>query len=465
MSLMEKVIPDFMRKHKYIQLPSKTNVVVSSLLLSLFFCFVPVLGSFAQNDSVVKSLVLQYNSATGKAKKRLSQEIIRLNPAFDVVYKSIKNSAFSNDVQRGFLDYPVVTANGLQHPNIVFVPNDYDPHKSYRVRLSLHGAVSNPDPNRVHLYVNKADTGWASVEELVLFPAAWSFSQWTDKSQYENIAALLTFIKQTYNVDDNGVYIVGVSDGGVGTYHIAGRYPTPFASFVPFIGSLEPLFWIGTSPYYLRSYSSLPFFIVNTVDDPIFKFDVAQAYVSALKKQGGPTSFFKVDTCGHNLNWYPILKDTIRSFTKAMRRNPFPETVTFSADTTHDFNRKFWVEIVELGRVKGETVLDDPNVVTIAGQMFPAFRHDRKFGQIEARKVANRVDIKTSGVKNFRLLISSTSFDLTQPIEVYTNGILSFNSIVLPNVKTLLEYNMKDCDREMLIDAVVDVKVGKEIKQ
>ena len=68
-------------------------------------------------------------------------------------------------------------------------------------------------------------------------------------------------------------------------------------------------------------------------------------------------------------------------------------------------------------------------------------------------------------MKRFRLLISSTSFDLTQPIEVYTNGILSFNSIVLPNVKTLLEYNMKDCDREMLIGAVLEVKVGKGIKR
>jgi len=462
---MIKVIPYFMRKHKYILLTGKMSVVVWSLLLSLFFFFVPGLSSFAQSDSVVTSLVLQYNSATGKAKTRLSQEIVRLNPTFDIVCKSIKNSSFSNNVPRGFLDYPVVTANGLQHPNIVFVPNDYDPKKSYRVRLSLHGAVSSPDPNRVHLYVNKADTGWASVQELIIFPAAWSLSQWTDKSQYENIVALLTFVKQTYNVDDNGVYVVGISDGGVGTYHIAGRYPTTFASFVPFIGSLEPLFWIGTSPYYLRSYSNLPFFIVNTVNDPIFKFDVAKAYVSALKKQGGPTSFFKVDTCGHNLNWYPVLKDTIRSFTKTMRRNPFPETVTFSADTIHDYNRKFWVEIIELGQVKGESVLDDPNVVTIAGQVYPAFRHDRKFGQIEVKKVANRVDVKTSGVKRFRLLISSASFDLARPVEVYTNGILSFNSIVLPNVKTLLEYNMKDCDREMLIDAVVDVKVGKKIKR
>ena len=36
---------------------------------------------------------------------------------------------------------------------------------------------------------------------------------------------------------------------------------------------------------------------------------------------------------------------------------------------------------------------------------------------------------------------------------------------VIPNVKTLLEYNMVDCDREMLFGAAIEIKVGKKIKK
>ena len=204
---------------------------------------------------------------------------------------------------------------------------------------------------------------------------------------------------------------------------------------------------------------------MNTVKDPIFTYDVAFAYVKALRKQVEPISFFKVDTCGHNLNWYSVLKDTLKCFTKTVRRDPFPEKVTFSVDTIHDFNRKFWVEICALGKVKGESELDDPNEVTVNGQVFPAFRHDRKFGQIEVVKKANRVDVKTSGVRRFKLLISPASFDFALPIEVYTNGIPSFSGIVTPNIKTLIEYNMIDYDREMLVGAEIVVTVGKAIKE
>jgi len=435
------------------------------LLIWGAICFLSPSRSFAQNDSLLTALIHQYKVSTGNTKVRIANKIVALKPNYSTVSALLKEADFSNSVKTGFVDCEVVTSDGLTHLNVVFVPYDYTPSKKYRVRIMLHGAVNNWNPDQVSGYINKSDTSWANVHEVILFPAAWYKSRWTDISQFENITTLIAFVKQTYNVDDNALHLEGISDGGVGVYHVANKYPTAFASFVPLIGSMAGLLGVSTSPYYLPNYTGLPFFIVNTVKDSIFTFNVAAGYVAELQKLSEPISFFSVDTSGHSLGWYPVLRDTLGRFIKQVRRNPFPEAITFVVDTVHSYNRKFWVEILALGKVKYECALDDPNLVYIDGKVFLAFHHNRKFGQIEVRKVANRVDVKTSGVRRFKLLISPSSFDLTQPIEVYTNGILSFSSIVIPNVKTLLEYNMVDCDREMLFGAAIEIKVGKKIKK
>ena len=45
-------------------------------------------------------------------------------------------------------------------------------------------------------------------------------------------------MKRSYNVDENRVYLTGISDGGTGAYFFAFREPTAFASFLPLNGQM-----------------------------------------------------------------------------------------------------------------------------------------------------------------------------------------------------------------------------------
>ena len=61
---------------------------------------------------------------------------------------------------------------------------------------------------------------------------------WWSSTQVDNVARILDWLKRTYNIDENRVYLTGSSDGGTGVYYMAFRDPTAWASFVPMIGNM-----------------------------------------------------------------------------------------------------------------------------------------------------------------------------------------------------------------------------------
>jgi len=124
---------------------------------------------------------------------------------------------------------------GVEHPYLVLVPRGYDPERRYPARIYLHGGVARREL--------PANGGWwrdpdrlASEDHIAVFPASWADSTWWQESQLASLAGILARLKMTYNLDENRVHVVGVSDGGTGAWYLAFRNPTPWAGFVPMIG-------------------------------------------------------------------------------------------------------------------------------------------------------------------------------------------------------------------------------------
>ena len=116
---------------------------------------------------------------------------------------------------------------------MVVVPESYDPAHRYPVRFYLHGGVARPRRD--------ADSGWwrntdrvADEGHIAVFPYSWNESLWWQAGQVDNVNGILWQLKRSYNVDDNRVYLFGVSDGGTGAWFFAFRDTTPWAAFLPF---------------------------------------------------------------------------------------------------------------------------------------------------------------------------------------------------------------------------------------
>src|SRR5205085_10025127 len=127
----------------------------------------------------------------------------------------------------------------LEHPYTFIIPEDYDPTRPYPVRVQLHGGANRlrpPDPARMAV-----DRLPGASDEIKVFPTAWGQSQWWQFTQLDNLSRILDSLKRRYNVDENRVYLTGISDGGTGVFFVACRDTTPWASFLPLIGSMTVL--------------------------------------------------------------------------------------------------------------------------------------------------------------------------------------------------------------------------------
>ncbi len=417
---------------------------------------------FAQSSNLNKRTIInKYLQSDKELKEKLSKELIKQNIDFDTLFCSLKQGKFySSDVQKGFLEHNFKNKYGIEHPNIIFIPYKYDPKKKYQVNIFLHGAVSSFDMNQIRRSINRPDTSWRSVNKICLFPASWVFSKWWNYSQYENISKLIGYIKESYNVNENDIYMNGISDGAAGLFYLSNFYQTPFSCYLPFIGSMHMLNKVPNKQFYMNNYQGLSFFVVNGRKDEIFDIQSVIPYVNELKIVTKDVKFFVVDSSKHNTNWYPVLKDSIKGFISTHKRNPFPNYIYYATEKPDTFGRKFWVVIDKIGRMKNEYTADS-NRIKFYNQSTSTLNHTRLFGQIEVVKTGNTVNVRTQNVKKYTLLISPDFFDLSKPITVFTNNNLSFDGMLTKDIRTLIKYNIMDNDRTMLYSTELQIKVGR----
>ena len=190
---------------------------------------------------------------------------------FDGVYTELRQGLeYESGVPTGRLERTRDNRDGLLHRYLLFIPESYDPRRRYPVSVYLHGGVARPDPGPGGSW--ERDTERVTGEDhITVFPLATRESLWWEASQVENLNGILTELKRTYNVDENRVFAVGVSDGGTGVYFLGFRDTTPWAGFLSFIGYpgvlLNPR--VGADGLmHLANLVNKPLFIVNGENRP-----------------------------------------------------------------------------------------------------------------------------------------------------------------------------------------------------
>jgi predicted esterase len=343
---------------------------------------------------------------------------------------------YSKDVKKGLVEDSRKGQNGLRHEYVFLVPEDYDPDKKYRVAFYLHGGVSRAEPWR------KGDPWWRRFdrafgpEQISVFPSSWRGSLWWQSSQIENLAAILDRIKREYNVDENRVYLFGVSDGATGVYYHAGKAPTPWAAFLPFIGHPGVLENPATGvdgELFVKNLANGAFFVVNGDKDELYPVTRVKPYLDAFAKEGAEIVFHP-QPGGHNTRWWNTEQAAIDSFLESHPRNPLPDLVVWETERTDRFARAYWLVIEELEQGAAS-------------------------GKVALRREGNRVEAQVHGVARFRLLLSPGQFDFSQPIEVVTNGVPSHRAVVERSSETLMRWTARDNDRTCLFAAEVSVAV------
>jgi len=100
------------------------------------------------------------------------------------------------------------------------------------VLIFLHGkSLSGTDLNRVKRYgvISELEKG-RNIPAVVVAP------QTSNGWNPDKVLSVLSYVKKHFDVDTNRVYVVGMSMGGYGTLHFAGKYPEHVAAAVSLCG-------------------------------------------------------------------------------------------------------------------------------------------------------------------------------------------------------------------------------------
>src|SRR5579871_899561 len=174
---------------------------------------------------------------------------------------------------------------------LLYLPKDYekDADKKWPLILFLHGSgESGDDVEKVKTHgPPKLIAAGKEFPFIIVSPQSPGGGWDTEALTY-----LLDEIQQKYRVDEDRVYLTGLSMGGYGTWALAIEHPDRFAAIAPIAG--------GGTPRRARRLKNIPTWVFHGAKDMTVPIKEDQDMVDALKAAGGDVKFTIYPDAGHD---------------------------------------------------------------------------------------------------------------------------------------------------------------------
>ncbi|GGC26288.1 phospholipase [Parapedobacter defluvii] len=202
-------------------------------------------------------------------------------------------------------------------PYRILFPEGYDPNGNYPVLFFLHGAGERGNDNEKQLVHGAnlflSDSVRKAFPAIVIFPQCPADSYWSNVDIQSGeggsrefyfrtggkpstaMALFLRLVKDVLKneaVDEQRVYIGGLSMGGMGTYEALRRKPKVFAGAFAICG--------GDHTSNVKKYAHVPLWIFHGEQDDVVPSTHSHAIVAELKRLGANPKYTFYPTANHN---------------------------------------------------------------------------------------------------------------------------------------------------------------------
>ena len=187
------------------------------------------------------------------------------------------------------------TLKKVKYNYLLHLPENYDkyPDKKWPVIFYLHGRHASgknlQSLKRYGLpyYLSKGK----KMDFIVVSPQCpwgknWASDNWFDPV-YDEVAARV-------HVDENRIYLIGISMGGFGTWELAHRMPNRFAAISPMCG--------GANPKWADLLSKIPTWVFHGTADRQIPISRSEVMVKALEAKNGIVKFTRLINQGHDIS-------------------------------------------------------------------------------------------------------------------------------------------------------------------
>jgi predicted esterase len=426
----------------------------------------------AQHSSALDRAFADFWKADdSRGAERAAERILKAGADFDSVYARLKAGRTYGKEQTGAISMRFPAGAGVLFENVVDVPVEYTPSRTWSMRVQLHGGVMRRSQATIggggnlegdepsgggggapNLSRRRQENRIPGEPQIYVFPSGSGDAAWWHAHQVDNILRVVDRLKRRYNVDESRIYLTGISDGGTGIYYMAMREPTVWSAFLPLNGSIKVL---GNpslrvdGELYANNLVNRPLYIVNGGRDPLYPADHIATHVEIFKSLGVSLVFRPQATAGHDTSWWQYERGLFEQFVKHKPRPAHPEKISWETERADRFNRADWLLIDRLGSGSSDASFETVDV----------FEHKRPSGRVDISRSGNAFVATSRGVRQFTLLLSPDAIDFTQPVAVTVNGTQAFRGTLEKDAAILLKWGARDADRTRLFAAELKVQV------
>lgn len=179
---------------------------------------------------------------------------------------------------------------------LLYLPEAYPATQdAWPLILFLHGAGERgSDLSKVekHGPPKLIAEGGNAFPFVIVSPQCPEGDWWSGELQIDTLNALLNDVVSRYRVDQERIYVTGLSMGGFGTWHLAAAYPDRFAAIAPICGSGDP--------EDAASIAHLPIWVFHGAKDEAVPVEESESMVAALEKAGSKVRFTVYADVGHD---------------------------------------------------------------------------------------------------------------------------------------------------------------------
>jgi pimeloyl-ACP methyl ester carboxylesterase len=288
-------------------------------------------------------------------------------------------------------------------PYGLYVPKNFDAAKKYPLVISLHGEWSNHRLNLRRVFGMGNRRGESDAEATRYFPPLPDVDYFVASPLargtlgYQGIAEkdvydVLADVERRFPIDEDRVYLTGLSMGGGGTVWLGLTRPDVWAAIAPVCPAVPP-----GAVEFAPNALNLPVRLFQGGADPVVKPEGTRALNRQLEELGTRIEYTEYPNVQHN-SWDKAYADAaIFKWFAQFKRNRYPDRVRFVTDR-YKYPGAYWVHI-------------DGLVPGTPASLDAAFTN------------GNRVSITASGVDGFTLTLRGhPKFAPGKPLTITING-------------------------------------------
>ena len=172
-------------------------------------------------------------------------------------------------------------------PHLIYLPEDYaDTRQAWPLVLFFHGVGERGEDLgmlKAHGLPKLIATEGKRFPFVTAAPQCPPDGWWSTDREAESLGELLDAIVSSHRIDEDRIYVTGLSMGGFGTWRLACDAPGRFAAIAPICG--------GGDPRKAGLIRHLPVWAFHGAKDSIVPIGESQAMVDALRACGGNVRF------------------------------------------------------------------------------------------------------------------------------------------------------------------------------